>query len=60
MYIIWKKFPRCQGYVKRFDSIYYNNVILYISDNTPILLVPPMNITHTTLKTGGTEFISTV
>jgi hypothetical protein len=24
--------------------------MLYISDNTHVLLIPPMNITHTTLK----------
>jgi hypothetical protein len=58
MYIIWKKIPRCQGYIKRLD--YYNNIILYISDNTHILLIPPMNITYTTLKTGGTKLISTI
>jgi hypothetical protein len=31
-------------------SIYYNNIILYISDNTHILLIPPMNTTRTTIK----------
>jgi hypothetical protein len=50
MYIVWKKFPRCQGYIKRLDFIYYNNIILYISDNTYVLPIPPMNTTHTTLK----------
>jgi hypothetical protein len=53
MYFIRKKLPRCQAYVKRLDFIYYNNIILYISDNTHnthILLIPPMNITHTILK----------
>jgi hypothetical protein len=33
-YIIWKKKSRCQGCIKRLDFIYYNNIILYISDNT--------------------------
>jgi hypothetical protein len=61
MYIVWKKFHRCQGYIKRFDFIYYNNIIVFISDNTHVLLISPINITHTTLKkTGGTELISTV
>jgi hypothetical protein len=50
MYIIWKKFLHCQDYIKRLDFIYYNNIILYISNNTRILLIPPMNTTHTTLK----------
>jgi hypothetical protein len=50
MYIIWKNFSRCQSYIKRLDFIYYNNVILYISDNTHILLIPPMKTTYTTLK----------
>jgi hypothetical protein len=50
MYIIWKKFPRCQGYIRRLDFIYYNNIILYISDNTHILPIPPMDTTHITLK----------
>jgi hypothetical protein len=49
MYIIWKKFPRCQDYVKSFDFIYYN-IIMYISDNTNILFIPSMNTTHITLK----------
>jgi hypothetical protein len=49
MHIIWEK-NLAQGYIKRLDFIYYNNIILYISDNTHILLVPPMNTTHTTLK----------
>jgi hypothetical protein len=42
MYIIWKIFPRCQGYIKRLDFIYYINIILYISDNTHKLLIPPI------------------
>jgi hypothetical protein len=50
MYIVWKKIPRCQGYIKRLHFIYYNNIILYISDNTYVLLIPPINTTHTTLK----------
>jgi hypothetical protein len=50
MYIVWKKFPRCQIYIKRFDFIYYNNIILYISDNTHVLPIPPINITYTMLK----------
>jgi hypothetical protein len=50
VYIVWKNFLRCQGYIKRLDFIYYNNIILYISDNTHVLLIPPMNITRTTLK----------
>jgi hypothetical protein len=59
MYILWKKILRSQGYIKRLDFIYYNNIILYISDNTNILSIPPMNTTHTTLKKfGGTELIS--
>jgi hypothetical protein len=45
-----KKIPNCQGYIKRLNFIYYNNIILYISDNTHVLLIPPMNITRTTLK----------
>jgi hypothetical protein len=40
MYIGWKKFSRCQGYVKRLDFIYYNNIILYISDNTHVPPIP--------------------
>jgi hypothetical protein len=50
VYIVWKKFLRCQAYIKRLDFIYYNNIILYIYDNTLVLLIPPMNITRTTLK----------
>jgi hypothetical protein len=50
MYIVWDKFPRYQGYVKRLDFIYYNNIILYIFDNTHVLLIPPMNTTRTMLK----------
>jgi hypothetical protein len=46
MYIVWKKFPSCQGYIKGLDFIYYNNIILYISDNTHV----PMNTTRATLK----------
>jgi hypothetical protein len=46
MYIVWKKIPRCQSYIKRLDFIYYNN----ISDNTHGPPIPPMNTTHTTLK----------
>jgi hypothetical protein len=60
MYIVWKKIPRHQGYIKILHFIYYNNIILYISDNTYVLLIPPMNPTHTTLKNSGTELISTV
>jgi hypothetical protein len=60
MYIIWKKLPCCQGYIKRLNFIYYNNIIFYIFDNTHILLIPPMNTTHTTQKTGGTKLILTV
>jgi hypothetical protein len=36
--------------IKRLDFIYYNNIIFYISDNTHTLIIPPMNITHTTLR----------
>jgi hypothetical protein len=50
MYIFWKKFPRCQGYIKRLDFIYYNKIILYISDKTHVPPIPHMNTTHTTLK----------
>jgi hypothetical protein len=39
MYIVWKNFPRCQSYIKRLDFIYYNNIIVYISDNTQVLSV---------------------
>jgi hypothetical protein len=61
MYIICKKIPRWQGYIKRLDFIYYSNIILYISNNTHIQPIPPMNTTRTTLKkTGGTGLISTV
>jgi hypothetical protein len=61
IYTVWKKVPHCQDYIKRLDFIYYNNIILYISDNTYVLPIPPMNTTHTTLrKTGGTGLISTV
>jgi hypothetical protein len=61
MYIIWKKILRWQPYIKRLDFIYYNNIILYISNNTHILPIPPMSITHTTLqKIGDTELISTI
>jgi hypothetical protein len=60
MYIIWKKFLHCQDYIKRLDFIYYNNIILYISNNTRILLIPPMNTTHTTLKNWWCKLISTV
>jgi hypothetical protein len=61
MYIVWKKFPHCQGYIKGLDFIHYDNVISYISDNTHVLPIPPMNTTHTTLKkTGGIELISIV
>jgi hypothetical protein len=61
IYTVWKKVPHCQDYIKRLDFIYYNNIILYISDNTHVLPIPPMNTTHTTLrKTGGTGLISTV
>jgi hypothetical protein len=61
MYIVLKKISRCQGYIKRLDFIYYNNIILYISDNICVQPIPPMNTTHTTLKkTGGIELISTV
>jgi hypothetical protein len=48
MYIIWKNFPHCQVYIKKLDFIYYNNIILYISDNIYVLLIPSMNTTHTT------------
>jgi hypothetical protein len=47
MYIVWENFPRYQGYIKRPDFIYYNNIILYIFDNTHVLLIPPMNTTRT-------------
>jgi hypothetical protein len=50
MYIFWKKFSRRQDYIKRLDLIYYNNIILYISDNTYVLLIPPTDTTHVTLK----------
>jgi hypothetical protein len=50
MYIIWIKKYHCEGYTNRLDFIYYNNIILYISDNTHILHIPLMNTTHTTLK----------
>jgi hypothetical protein len=61
MYIIWEKFLRRQGYIKRHDFMYYNNIILYISDNTHVLPIPPMNTTRTTLKkTSGTKLISTI
>jgi hypothetical protein len=50
MYIVWKKFPRGQDYIKRLDFIYYNNFNLYISDNTHVLPIPPVNTTRTTLK----------
>jgi hypothetical protein len=50
MYIVWENFPRYQGYIKRLDFIYYNNIILYIFDNTHVLLIPPMNTTRTMLK----------
>jgi hypothetical protein len=50
IYIVWKKVPHCQGYIKRLDFIHYNNIILYIPDNTHVLLIPPMNTTHTTLE----------
>jgi hypothetical protein len=56
MYIIWKNFP-----ADKVTYLIYNNIILYISDNTHILTIPPMNTTHTTLKkTGGIELISTI
>jgi hypothetical protein len=42
MYIVSKKIPYCQGYIKRLNFIYYNNIILYISDNTHVLLIPPI------------------
>jgi hypothetical protein len=45
MYIIWKKSPRCQDYIKILDFIYYNNIIFYISDNTDVLPILPMNTT---------------
>jgi hypothetical protein len=61
MYIVLKKFPRRQGNIKRLDFIYYNNIILYISDNIHVPPIPPMNTIHTTLKkAGGTELILTV
>jgi hypothetical protein len=56
MYIIWKKILHCQDYIKILDFIYYNNIILYISDNTRILLIPP--IPH--LKNLWCKLISTV
>jgi hypothetical protein len=55
-----EKILRCQGYIKRLNFIYYNNIIIHIFDNTRILPIPLMNITHTILKIGGTELISTV
>jgi hypothetical protein len=36
--------------IKRLDFIYYNNIIFYISDNMHTLIIPPMNITRTTLR----------
>jgi hypothetical protein len=36
--------------MKKLDFIYYDNIILYISDDTHILPIPPMNTTYTTLK----------
>jgi hypothetical protein len=50
MYIIWKKFPRCQGYIKRLDFIYYNNIVLYIYSYH----------SYHAKKTGGTKLISTI
>jgi hypothetical protein len=52
MYIIWKKFPVAKVTLKRLGFIYYNNIILYIFDNTHILPIPPMNANHTTQKNG--------
>jgi hypothetical protein len=40
MYIVWKKIPHHQGYIRRLDFIYYNNIILYISDNAHVLPIP--------------------
>jgi hypothetical protein len=60
MYIVWRKFPHCQSYIKRLDFIYYNNIILYISDNTHVPRIPPMNTTHTTLKKPVVQKISIV
>jgi hypothetical protein len=40
-----EKLTRCQGNIKRLDFIY--NIILYISDNTHIPPIPPINTTHT-------------
>jgi hypothetical protein len=60
MYIVWEKFSCCQGCIRRLDFIYYNNIILYISDNTYVLPIPPMNTTHHAKKIRGTELISTV
>jgi hypothetical protein len=47
MYIVWKKFSRSQDYIKRPDFKYYNNMILYISNNTHVLPILAMNITQT-------------
>jgi hypothetical protein len=33
-----------------FDFIYYNNTIFHSSNHTLILLILPMNTTHTTIK----------
>jgi hypothetical protein len=55
MYVVWKKLPRCQGYIKRLDFIYYNNIILYIYDSSHVLSIPLMNTTRTTLKESVVE-----
>jgi hypothetical protein len=53
MYIIWKKYSLPPFTRAHLDFIYYNNIILYISDNTHILPIPHK-------KTGVAELISTV
>jgi hypothetical protein len=56
MYIIYKYFP--QPFIQPITCILY--VQFCISDNTRILLIPPMNTTHTTQKNSGIELISIV
>jgi hypothetical protein len=58
MNIIWKNFSRCQGYIKRLNFIYYNNIILYISDNTHILPIPHMNTTTQLLASPNASITS--
>jgi hypothetical protein len=62
MYIFWKNslLPRLH---KKIDFVYYNNIILYIYDNTHILPIPPNTYEYHqyhTKKTSGTELISTL